>query len=153
MRDHGVRLVTAKLDAGDYSAPGSNLLVDTKQGLQEVAGNIGRDHARFSREVERARAAGCRLVILVEEHPEYNADRGRMGLWLPEPCRRCRRCDPRRDAGCARYRSRPMQGATVARTIGTMEERHGFRFEFCRKADTARRICEILGIDYERGTV
>lgn len=57
------------LPFGDYMLEGSNISIDTKQDVQEVAGNIGRDHARFVRECDRARAEGYRLVILVEEPP------------------------------------------------------------------------------------
>lgn len=32
--------------------------------------------------------------------------------------------------------------------MGAMERRHGVRFEFCARRDTARRICELLGVPY-----
>lgn len=143
---HGVPTVTRKLDFGDYSYGPSNVYVDTKKDVQELAGNVGREHARFVRELDRAAAAGCRLVVLVEEHPEY-ADRSRMDGWRPLPCRRCRLCDPARDR-CRRHRFKPMQGATVAKIITRLESEHGARFEFCRRQDTARRICELLGVPY-----
>lgn len=148
MVDHGIQVVTMKLDAGDYSTPGSNIVVDTKKDVQEVAGNIGRDHARFTRECDRARSAGLRLVVLIEEHREYN-DRSKLFRWKSFACRKCKRCDPLRDKGCTRYRTKPMNGPTVAKIISGIERDHGCRFEFCRRGDTAQRICEILGIEYE----
>lgn len=145
---HNVAFEYRKLDFGDYMTETSNISVDTKRDVQEVANNVGRAHARFVRECERAAAAGCRLVVLVEEHPEYN-DRGRLAGWTNRVCLRCqwrRYCTH----GCERFRARPIQGATVAKIVATLEERHGVRFEFCRRGDTARRICELLGVDYER---
>ena len=146
---HGVEFAprATALPFGDYMVEGSNISIDTKKDMQEVAGNIGRDHARFVRECERARAEGYRLVILVEEHPEYN-DRHRLYTWKNGVCRRCRRCDPLTSPKCKRYRSKPMCGQTAARIIQKIESNHGVRFEFCRKRDTARRICEILGVKY-----
>lgn len=149
MAAHGVDFAprAAALPFGDYMLEGSNISIDSKQDVQEVAGNIGRDHARFVRECDRARAEGYRLIILVEEHPEYS-DRSKLHGWVSYVCRRCRRCNPLRDKGCKKYRSKPMNGPTVARIIGKLEEDHGVRFEFCSKRDTARRICELLGVDH-----
>lgn len=150
MAAHGVDFAprAAALPFGDYMLEGSNVSIDTKKDVQEVAGNIGRDHARFVRECDRASAEGYRLIILVEEHPEY-ADRSKLYGWVSYVCRRCRRCNPLRDKGCKKYRSKPMNGPTVARIIGRLEEDHGVRFEFCAKRDTARRICELLGVNYK----
>ena len=43
-----------------------------------------------------------------------------------------------------------MNGNSVAKIIERMEENHGVQFEFCHKRDTARRICEILGVKYKQ---
>lgn len=147
----GVPFEYRKLDFGDYArADGaSNVAVDTKKDVAEVAGNVGRDHARFARECDRAREAGWRLVVLVEEHPEYN-DRAALSTWVSGACRRCRRCDPRSDA-CRRYRFKPMQGGPLAKIVAGLERNHGVRFEFCSRRDTARRICELLGVEYGQG--
>lgn len=150
MAAHGVDFTprAAALPFGDYMVDGSNISIDTKKDVQEVAGNVGKDHARFVRECERARSEGYRLVFLIEEHPEYN-DRNKLRTWKSYVCRKCGRCDPINDKGCARYRYKPMNGNTVAEIIDKIEKNHGARFEFCRKRDTARRICEILGVKYE----
>lgn len=151
MESHGVEFKprAVALPFGDYMADGSNVAVDTKKNVQELAMDVGRDHKRFVRECERARDAGYRLVILVEKHPEYN-ERDQLYKWVSYACRRCRKCRPLTSKGCARFRNKPMQGPTVAKIITRLEEKYGVRFEFCRKRDTARRICELLGVDYER---
>lgn len=152
MEGHGVEFKprAEALPFGDYIADGSNVAVDTKKDVQELAMDVGRDHKRFVRECERARDAGYRLVILVEEHPEYN-DRDKLYTWVSYACRRCRKCRPLESGSrCAKFRNKPMQGPTVAKIISRLETKYGVRFEFCRKADTARRICELLGVPYER---
>ena len=60
-RSHGVEVVRRKLDFGDYMVDGSNVSVDTKRNISEVAMDCGRDHDRFAREMDRAREAGYRL--------------------------------------------------------------------------------------------
>ena len=143
---HGIEVVRKKLDFGDYMVDGSNVSIDTKKDVQELAGNLGRDHARFTRECERAAAAGYRLVILVEQHPEYNGVGA--GAWTNGLCARCRRCNPRdRGRGCLKYRFKPIQGPQLAAIMSTMERKYGVRFEFCSRRDTAKRICELLGIE------
>ena len=154
--EHGVPVVRKKLDFGDYQrADGfSNISIDSKQDMDEVAQNIGRDHDRFIRECERAKSAGYRLIILVEQHKEYN-DRGRIDTWIPGTCRRCahyrrKDCDPREVQGrvCMGGR-KPLQGSTARKIIDAIERRHGARFMFCKKSETAKVICDTLGIEYE----
>jgi hypothetical protein len=147
---HGVPYEYKKLDYGDYQRTGSNVSIDTKQGLVELSGNLGREHARFVRELDRASAAGFRLVVLVEAGERYE-DRSLIEGWVPYPCKRCRMCDPLVDDGCRRYRCRPMQGSSMVKIMATLERRHGVRFAFCSKRDTARTICDLLGVTYEDG--
>ena len=143
---HGIPYEYRKLDFGDYMVDGSNVSIDTKKDVQELAGNLGREHARFTRECERAAAAGYRLVVLIEQHPEYNGVGA--GAWINGLCARCRRCNPRdRGRGCLKYRFKPIQGPQLAAIMSTMERKYGVRFEFCSRKDTARRICELLGIE------
>ena len=97
---HGVTYQRKKLDFGDYmDASGlSNVSVDTKRSISEVAMDVGRDHARFVREIERANTAGFRLVVLIEVGGPYSTIDTIAG-WTAIPCRNCanRRygsCDP-----------------------------------------------------------
>lgn len=157
MRARGVEFSprARALPFGDYcSDNGSNVVVDTKKDVQELAMDVGRDHARFVRECERAREAGCRLVVLVESSSAYN-DPMVLGGWTSDVCLRrrrsgrapaCRSCDPSRDQ-CTAYRSKPMQGPTLVKILGTLERRHGVAFEFVGRDDAAARICELLGVE------
>lgn len=151
---HGVPFRYAKLDAGDYmrDEPGWNVTVDTKKDVQELAGNCGREHARFARELDRARDAGCRLYILVEELEAYN-DRSKLAMWVCRTCRMCgefraKRCDPNFDK-CRKRRSKPLNGATLAKIITKLERDHGALFLFCKRGDSARVICDLLGVEYD----
>lgn len=159
MRDHGVSFLPhdRALPFGDYMRDGSNVSVDTKKDVQELAMDCGRDHARFVRECERAWDAGYRLYILIEQHPEYN-DRRRLEGWVSGVCHRCHHrmrgtCkSPSMQTGrrCPRG-MRPMQGDTLAKILTTMELRYEVRFRFCRKQDAARIICELLGEEVDDG--
>lgn len=149
---HGVEVERRALATGDYErADGqSNVLVDTKRSLDEVAMDVGRDHARFVRELDRARDAGCRLVVLIECGAPYK-ELGDVARWYPMPCRRCERrghmCEPRSQGRCARFKRKPMQGPTLLSIMRALEERHGCRFEIVHPAHAAARICELLGIE------
>lgn len=152
---HGVSTIRTKLDFGDYMADGSNVSVDTKRSIAEIAQNInGRNHDRFKRECMRARDAGCRLVILVENRDKVGDVDG-VRKWMNDHCRACgtRRtahCNPYDSQKCPKHGTRkPIQGPRLAKAMSTMSERYGVKFMFCHPRDTARIICELLGVKYE----
>ena len=150
--EHGVPTIRTALPFGDYARDGSNVCIDTKQDVKEVAANVTREHERFVNECKRARDAGWRLIILVEEG-RYSADRGKLASWTNPHCVKCPRkykayCDPKAPGKCARHGTRkPVQGPQLLKAICTIEGRYGVRFEFCGKEDTARRVCELLGLE------
>ena len=154
---HGVKVVRRKLDAGYYMRDGSNFTVDTKRSVDELAMNInGKSHDRFRRECERAADGGLVLVVLVENANGYRevADVRR---WTNTHCRVCPvrlrgECAPRNPRGrCLRHGTmKPIQGDRLAKAMVTMAERYAVRFELCAPEEAARRICEILGVNYEQ---
>lgn len=151
---HGIDVVQRKLDFGDYMADGSNVAVDTKRSISELAMDCGRDHARFVREMERAREAGYRLVILVEVGGPY-CSLDDLYKWVSYGCRnRCERwrahtCNPLTSTSCTKFRHKPMQGPSLLRMVKSMTRNHGARFEVCPPSKSAKRICELLGVNYE----
>ena len=153
---HGVSTSRCKLDFGDYMVDGSNISIDTKRDIDEIAKNInGKNHDRFKRECQRAAAAGYRLVILVENRDGVISLED-LEKWINGHCRACKnyrtkKCDPcDSSTKCGKHNTRkPIQGARLAKAMSTMSERYGVRFEFCDPHDAARRICFLLGIDYE----
>lgn len=151
---HNVEYEYRALPFGDYITDdeSSNRSIDTKRSIAEVAMDVGRDHKRFARELDRAAAAGCRLVVLVEVAGTYH-ELEDVCRWTAVPCARCelRRmaaCDPRGSMRCARFRSKPMQGPTVYRIMRALERDHGCRFELVHPAHSAQRICELLGVTW-----
>lgn len=153
-KTHGVIIERKKLDYGDYiRADGlSNIAIDTKMNLQEMCGNLGKDHERVVREVERAKLDGFRLVFLVEVGGNYKSIED-VKRWTNDVCKKCQHyrantCTPPRTR-CIRFKRRPMTGATLAKIMRAMESDHGCRFMFVHPTMTAKRICEVLGVGYE----
>lgn len=163
---HGVSYLSRdemlKLDFGDYVRgfedgspdPDANVSVDTKQHLGEVSTNLGRGHGRFAREIARANAAGYLLVVLVESgEASCIAD---VESWTNPHCIRCSwhrggECNPRnRSDVCLKHGTgKPLQGDVIAKQMATMERTRSVRFEFCEPQESARRICELLGVSYD----
>ena len=156
-KSHNVKLVRKKLDFGDYATDVSNISVDTKRSITEIAQNISRDHRRFRDECERAKNDGYRLIILVE-HTERVRNLRDLLTWTNEQCRYCahyrrRGCNPGdTSTKCARHGTvKPIQGKRLAKAMATMSAKYGVVFEFCAPDESAQRICELLGIDYKDG--
>lgn len=157
--DHGVTCLERcrALPFGDYVTDGSNIAVDTKRDVRELAMDAGRDHARFRRELERARDAGWRLVVLTENRDGVRSAAD-LARWVNPTCRRCElahtgHCHPLDAGRCDMYglRQRPLSGERFARMIATLSSRYGAVFEFCDPSRSAERICELLGVRYGDG--
>ncbi len=60
---------TVKLDAGDYAVKGHEdlICIERKKSATELAGNFGKNRARFEREFERMQSCQFRYVV-VEDH-------------------------------------------------------------------------------------
>ena len=123
--DLGVDLLRCKLPFGDYALPPA-VSVDTKENLEEIAGNLcgsSKERARFVRECKAAAAAGCQLVIMVEtEHDGSLLDLG----------------DIRIGSG------KVVTGLQLYRAMTAVSGRYGVRFVLVRPEDTAREIIKIL---------
>ena len=160
---HGVTIVRCRFDGkhdvpvsfGDYYREGANIVIDTKRDIAEIAKNInGREHDRFKRECVRARDSGYRLIILVENREGVHCLRDLL-TWINNHCQCCgefrkKRCTPDDSLKCAKHGTRkPIQGARLARAMATMSVRYGVRFEFCTPHESAKRICELLGVRYD----
>lgn len=154
---HGVELVRRKLDFGDYATDESNIVVDTKRNMSEICANLcgkTREHNRVRNEMERASESGYRLVFLIE--CTGYASIGDVAGWTHDHCKKCvhykrKECKPRDlKSKCLKHSTRkPAQGDRLAKTMQTMSRKYGCRFEFVRPRDSARRICELLGVAYE----
>ena len=125
---HDIELLRCKLPFGDY-APVPPVSVDTKADMNEIAGNIcGKEHKRFINECKAAKAAGCQLIILVENELGIT-DVSQVHIWK----------NPR-----SVYSDKCVQGPQLQRAMQTISERYGVRFEFCSPEDAAQRIVELI---------
>lgn len=123
----GVDWLRSALPFGDYCAA-PKVAVDTKQDIQEVVANMcgaGKEKARFRRECEKAQAAGCRLIFLIEDR---------------------RYSDPKDLIGGQIYihNGQIIPGDQAYLAMMMHQERYGCEFRFCDPADSGRIIVEIL---------
>lgn len=125
----GIRHASTKLYVGDYQEVGNGLLVvDRKQNLQEVAGNVCQQHARFRAELERAALAGIHLIVLVE-HGGNVKKLEDVEMW-----------------NNPRLKESPgaITGERLAKVMRTMADKYGVEWRFCDKRNTGKVILEIL---------
>lgn len=129
--EHNVSLIRSKIVVGDYCKP-PLVSVDTKAGLPEIAQNIGgnkAEHNRFISELKLAKEIGCKLYVLIETDEPIDCIED-VAAWR----------NPRID-----YYPQAITGARLSKAMRTIEERYGCKFVFCRTADSAKIIEELLG--------
>lgn len=125
---HDISLIRSKLPFGDY-APVPKISIDTKRNMDEIAGNIcGAEHKRFINECKAAKAAGCQLIILIENEDGIS-DISQVHTWI----------NPR-----SLYSDKCVQGARLQKAMETIQERYGVSFQFCNPEESAQRIMELL---------
>ena len=126
----GITWERRKLDVGDYFNPDDpSIVIDRKFGLQEVAGNVCQQHARFVRELERARASGIKLIVLVEERGIHSLeDVPKWFNWrlIKNP--------------------KAISGKGLYKIMKTMAEKYDFYWQFTTKSKCGERIAELLEV-------
>lgn len=145
--DKGIKHFSSKLMVGDYmSLDNPRLIIDRKQNLQELCGNVCQQHERFKRELKKAMEAGIQLVILVEHGSDIKSLED-VYFWK-NPRRhdvRYRTVNGRREKYVASEKA--VDGNQLYRSLCTIRDRYHVRFEFCRKEDTGKEIIRILSGD------
>ena len=137
--ENGIKHFSSKLLVGDYmSLDNPRLIIDRKQNLQELCGNVCQQHERFKKELIRAIDAGIQLVILVEHGPDIQSLED-VWFW------RWRMVNGKKE----RYvvSAKAVDGEQLYKSLRTIRDRYNVRFEFCNKKDTGKRIIEILSDD------
>ena len=131
-RAEGVPYVKSKLLFGDYmdfNRP--QVVIDRKQNIAELAKNCTSDRERFRKELERAKMAGSRLVILVEQN-RYK-DRGKwihvrditdLMLWSDQHT--------------------TIRGEKVFRVLSSWCAKYPVEVRFCDKRSTGKEILKII---------
>ena len=117
-----------KLDFGDYSAEfeteggvvslSGRIAIERKMGFGEIASNFTRERERFAAEFDRAKAAGGKIILVVEGGNWEMAYRGQ-------------------------YRSQ-MKPQSLIASLLTWEARYNAPVFICTQATTGRLIHDIL---------
>lgn len=131
----GVKTINSKLYVGDYqSLDNPRLVIDRKKDLQELCSNVCQQHERFRRELVRAQEAGINLIILVEHGGDIR-ELEDVFFW---------------DNPRIKDSPRATTGQALFRSLLTIRDRYGVRFEFCDKRHTGERIVELLSNGTEK---
>lgn len=144
---NNIKHFSSKLLVGDYmSLDNPRLIIDRKQNLQELCGNVCQQHERFKKELLRAMEAGIQLVILVEHGPDIKSLED-VYFWE----------NPRKHEVKWRYvngrrekyvvSAKAVDGNQLYKSLCTIRDRYNVRFEFCEKKNTGKEIVRILGGD------
>ena len=130
---HGIAYREEALKVGDYMIEGGKVSVDRKQNLSELATNLMNraDHARFWREVRRAREQGIKLIVL---------------------CEHGGRIKTIKDVAGWKSKYSPVSGRALMEEIYRVTISYGVEFIFCDKRSTGKRIVELLGGENSDGT-
>lgn len=126
---HGIKYIRSKLPIGDYALlTDLSTIVDTKQSIQEIIGNVTQQHKRFAAECELAKENDIRLCVLIEDMAVTCIDD--LYRWY----------NPR-----LRFSPRATTGRTLAKILHGMEINHGVKFHFCKPEESGQVILELLG--------
>lgn len=146
--DNGVKHFSSKLLVGDYmSLDNPRLIIDRKQDLQEICGNVRQDHERFKRELLKAMDAGIQLVILIEHGPDIRCLEDVYFFYQPEMTRwrwKTVEVGGKKKNVREQYQQKAINGKTLYKSFCTIRDRYNVRFEFCEKKDTGKEIIRIL---------
>lgn len=124
----GYEVKRTKIYCGDYTLPtNQSICIDTKQDLQEVVGNVTKQHERFRAECERAKEAGIKLVILITE-PKVTCLADVFGWWNPRLL----------------YSKKATTGRQLGKILYSMRDKYDVDFQFCKKDEIGKRIVELL---------
>ena len=130
----GIEVVRRALDFADYFNPEKpDVVIDRKQNLLETANCCVQDRPRFMREVDRCNRAGCHMIVLIEHSPQI------------------RRLEDVIRWNNPRLKVSPLavSGDRLFRIMKAMEIKYGIQWEFCGKAQTGKRIIELLRSDQD----
>lgn len=152
----------SKLLVGDYmNLDNPRLIVDRKQDIQELVGNINttKEHERFRRELLRANKAGIKLVFLIEHGEDIKTMEDVYFFYQP-PIERFRWITKKDSQGNVlkgingkpvkekvAYTQNAIDGKKIYKSLRTIKERYNADFVFCTKEETGKKILEILSSD------
>lgn len=116
-------------DYMDYNRP--SIVIDRKQNIAELAKNCTWEHDRFRAELERAKVANARLIILVEQNRYKDRDK-----WI--------HVETIEDIMLWTNPHTTIRGEKVFRVIRAWMSKYDIDVQFCDKRQTGRKILEII---------
>lgn len=128
----GIPWEVHKLRAGDYMDYNHpELIIDRKQNIAELAKNCTAEHERFRRELDRVKAVGAHLVILVEQNRYKDRDE-----WVPVA----------KISDLIRWSSphTVVRGERIYRILVSWTAKYPLTVVFCDKRSTGKIIEQIL---------
>lgn len=140
---HGFQVIRHGLYVGDWTLLNDmSVCIDTKTGgLQEVYSNLVQDHERFRRELIRARDAGIKLIMLVEE-PKIRTLEDVQDWVNPRGIIYQKKAEQ----GIATQKAPPISSKRLYNIMRTMAENYGVEWAFTTKQHCGERILELLGV-------
>ncbi len=143
--EEGVNHFSSKLLVGDYmSLDNPRIIIDRKQNLQELCGNVCQQHERFKKELIKAMQANIQLIILIEHGAEIKSLEDVFFWKNPRKHEvRWRVVNGKREKYIVSAKA--VDGNQLYKSLCTIRDRYNVRFEFCEKKDTGKKIIELLG--------
>lgn len=140
----GVRYFSSKLLVGDYmNLDNPRLIIDRKQNLQELCGNVCQQHERFKKELIRAIEAGLQLIILIEHGDDIKSLED-VYFWQNPRKHEIRWKTVNGKKIKTVVSAKAVDGEQLYKSLCTIRDRYNVRFEFCNKNETGKRIMELL---------
>lgn len=119
---NGIAYEKKKLEVCDYTVDG-NILIERKQNLLELAGNITKENGRRIKAEFSRVPPNATVYVLVEENIHTLED---VQKWS------------------SKYSK--LHGATLYRYLVSYQRRHGLQYIFCHKNSSGKIISKLLGI-------
>lgn len=140
----GVKYFSSKLLVGDYmNLDNPRLIIDRKQNLQELCGNVCQQHERFKKELIRAIEAGLQLIILIEHGNDIKSLED-VYFWQNPRKHEIRWKTVNGQKIKTVVSAKAVDGEQLYKSLCTIRDRYNVRFEFCNKNETGKRIMELL---------
>lgn len=139
-----VRYFKSKLFVGDYmNLDNPRVVVDRKQDLLELCGNVCQQHERFRAELIRALEQDIHIIILCEQGDDiqdledvyfWENPRSKPSEWIMQDGHPVK--VPKSE--------KAITGKQLYKSLCTIRDRYNVDFVFCNKSETGKKIIELL---------
>lgn len=105
------------------------VVIDRKQSLQELCGNVAQQHDRFVKELTLAHELGYRMIVLIEDETINKLEQ--VPTWYNWRLKK---------------NPKAITGKTLYKILHKYAEKYHVEFRFTRKEDCAKTILELLEV-------